>query len=54
MVHRGYVVYYLINITRGVRVEYFGFRFEQVVDRCLRSLDLAREYCFFPDVHEYK
>src|SRR5690606_11859911 len=52
VVHRMEELYDLVHVPRSIRCEYLRFRSEHVLQRTLRALDLARQDCLFPDVHE--
>ena len=54
VMHCADVVNHLANIIWPVRLKEMSFGFQNVCKRGLRSLDLAGENSFFPDIHQHK
>ena len=54
VIHRPHVVDEFVDVTRAVGGEDLGFSREQVGERTLRSLDLARQHSLLSDVHRHE
>jgi hypothetical protein len=52
IIHRAHIVQHFAYIAGPVGVMYGGLRFQQIVERRLRSFDLAGKNGFLADIHE--